>query len=167
MIKKNAISWKQRIKELIVDYIFVLIYLCLLLVLGLGLYFVVFKGLPPFNEVQFQLFVTVTSVLPVVLLFSYLDYRKGSFGKQKAGLKLCYVNKNFTSSVVRNVVKFLPWQLGHIGTIRGFYTGFDGIATFFSMSGIALALCLLGMVFLRKDKRHLGDILARTQVQKV
>ncbi len=48
-----------------------------------------------------------------------------SIGKQKAELKLYYTNKTFGSSLVRNVIKFLPWQLGHMGAIRGIYTNFD------------------------------------------
>lgn len=41
--------------------------------------------------------------------FTYLDYNGGSIGKRKMGLKLAYKNKNYSSALVRNIIKFLPW----------------------------------------------------------
>lgn len=123
-------------------------------------------GIPQMSELQSQLIALVTSVLPVILIFTYLDYaRGGSFGKKKAGLKLVYLYKSVKSSLIRNIIKFLPWQLGHISTIRGVYTDYDLLAVGLSCVSLALATLLLLMTLLRKDKRHLGDLLAGTQVQ--
>ena len=60
---------------------------------------------------------------------------------------------------------FLPWQLGHMGTIHGFYSDFDMLSIILSISATLLGVSLLAMMMFRKDKRHLGDLLARTQVQ--
>lgn len=123
-------------------------------------------GIPQMSELQSQLIALVTSVLPVILIFTYLDYaRGGSFGKKKAGLKLVYLYKSVKISLIRNIIKFLPWQLGHISTIRGVYTDYDLLAVGLSCVSLALATLLLLMTLLRKDKRHLGDLLAGTQVQ--
>ena len=66
---------------------------------------------------------------------------------------------------IRNVIKFLPWQLGHMGTIHGFYSDFDVLSIILSFSATLLAVLLLAMTMFRNDKRHLGDLLAHTQVQ--
>lgn len=165
MLTENNITLKQRVKELFVDYIFILLYLIVLLGVTMGVYFIVFKDIPEFNEIQSQSIAAVASVIPIILIFSYLDYTKGSLGKRKAGLKLYYTNKTIASSVIRNVIKFLPWQLGHIATIHGIYTNYDTAAVIFSILSFALAIVLLIMGSVRKDKRHLGDLIAGTQVQ--
>ena len=95
-----------------------------------------------------------------------MDYKNdGSFGKVKAGLELVYQKKTVQASLIRNVIKFLPWQLGHMGTIRGLYSDFDVLFIILSFSATLLAVLLLAMTMFRKDKRHLGDLLAHTQVQ--
>ena len=52
-----------------------------------------------------------------------------------------------------------------MGTIHGFYSNFDGLSIILSISATLLAVLLLVMTMFRKDKRHLGDLLAHTQVQ--
>ena len=107
-----------------------------------------------------------TSVLPITLLFTFLDYTKnGSFGKAKAGLQLVYKKKTVQASLLRNTIKFLPWQIGHMGTIHGFYSEFDFLSIILSFLATLLAVALPAMMVFRKDKRHLGDLIAHTQVQ--
>lgn len=165
MLIENDIVLKQRLKELLIDYICILIYLVILFGITMGIYLVILKDIPEFNELQSQLVAIFTSVVPIILIFSFLDYTKGSIGKRKAGLKLYYTNKTFCASLLRNIVKFLPWQLGHIGTIHGMYTNFDILAITFMICSMALALIILIMGLVRSDKRHLGDLIARTQTQ--
>ena len=69
------------------------------------------------------------------------------------------------ASLIRNTIKFLPWQIGHMATIHGFYIEFDLLSIILSFFATLLAVALLAMMVFRKDKRHLGDLLARTQVQ--
>ena len=59
----------------------------------------------------------------------------------------------------------MPWQIGHMATIHGIYTGFDGISIILEIIALTLLVTMFLMGILRKDKRHLGDILAGTQVQ--
>lgn len=167
MLKKlNPIPFKARVKEFAYDYLVILGYLVLLFGVTMAVYMLLLDGIPQMSELQSQLIALVTSVLPVILIFTYLDYaRGGSFGKKKAGLKLVYRYKSVKSSLIRNIIKFLPWQLGHISTIRGVYTDYDLLAVGLSCVSLALATLLLLMTLLRKDKRHLGDLLAGTQVQ--
>lgn len=162
----NLISFKKRMTEFLFDYLFILAYLVLLFLGSMLIYIIFFNGVPEFTEIQSQWLVFVTSVLPITLLFTFLDYAKnGSFGKAKAGLELVYQKKTVQASLIRNVIKFLPWQLGHMGTIHGFYSDFDVLSIILSISATILALSLLAMTMFRKDKRHLGDMLAHTQVQ--
>ena len=162
----NSISLKKRMIELLFDYLFILAYLALLFLGSMLFYTIFFNGIPEFTEIQSQCLVFFTSVLPITLLFTFLDYTKnGSFGKAKAGLQLIYKKKTVQSSLIRNAIKFLPWQIGHMGTIHGFYSEFDFLSIILSFLATLLAVALLAMMVFRKDKRHLGDLIAHTQVQ--
>ena len=162
----NSISFKKRMIELLFDYLFILAYLALLFLGSMFFYIIFFNGIPEYTEIQSQCLVFFTSVLPITLLFTYLDYEKnGSFGKAKAGLELVYQKKTVQASLIRNTIKFLPWQLGHMGTIHGFYSEFDFLSIILSFLATLLAVALLAMMVFRKDKRHLGDLIAHTQVQ--
>jgi len=162
----NPISFKKRKTEFLFDYLFILAYLVFLFLCSMLIYMIFFNGVPEFTEIQSQWLVFFTSVLPIMLLFTFLDYKNdGSFGKVKAGLELVYQEKTVQASLIRNVIKFLPWQLGHMGTIHGFYSEFDVLSISLSISATLLAVLLLVMTMFRNDKRHLGDLLAHTQVQ--
>ena len=162
----NPIPFKKRMTEFLFDYLFIIAYLALLFLGSMLIYIIFFNGIPEFTEIQSQWLVFFTSILPITLLFTFLDYAKnGSFGKTKAGLELVYRRKTVQASLVRNTIKFLPWQIGHMGTIHGFYSEFDLLSIILSISATLLAVLLLAMTMFRKDKRHLGDLLAHTQVQ--
>lgn len=164
--KNNNIQINIRIKEMFFDFLIISAYLLLLFCISMIVYTFIFKGIPELKELQAQAIALFTSVIPIFLFFSYMDYSKdGSFGKRKAGLKLVYEKKTITASLLRNFIKFLPWQIGHMSTIRGIYTNFDSLSIVLSIISIIFGLLLLLMAFFRKDRRHLGDILAKTQVQ--
>ena len=166
MLAINPISVKKRMIEFLFDYLFILTYLVFLFIGSMLIYIIFFNGVPEFTEIQSQWLVFLTSILPITLLFTYLDYAKnGSLGKGKAGLELVYQKKTVQASLIRNTIKFLPWQIGHMGTIHGFYSNFDGLSISLSISATLLAVLLLAMTMFRNDKRHLGDLLAHTQVQ--
>ncbi|WP_225742884.1 RDD family protein [Marinilactibacillus sp. Marseille-P9653] len=167
MKKYNSINWSIRLKELVVDYVAILVYLIGLLIVNLIIYFFVLDGVPNFTMDQAKIVATVESVIPIVIWFTVMDYKKpfGTFGKRKAKLEVVYMNRSFWRSLIRNVVKFLPWQLAHLGVIEGIYTEFETIGSILlTNAGILLGLILFGMGFFRKDRRHLGDLLAGTQV---
>ena len=162
----NPIPVKKRMIELLFDYLFILAYL-ILLALGSFVYYLIFqKGMPQPTEFESQSITFFTSVLPITLIFTYLDYIKnGSFGKKKAELQLVYEKKTVQASLIRNVIKFLPWQIGHMSAIHSVYSGFDLLYFILSYTSILFLVVLLAMSIFRKDKRHLGDLLAHTQLQ--
>ncbi|RKQ30004.1 RDD family protein [Oceanobacillus halophilus] len=160
------IPLRIRFKELLVDFVVILAYLLLLLIINLGIIYFILDGIPEYTEMQTQLIAAFTSVIPIILLFSYLDYFKsGTVGKRVSGLKLIYKKRRFISSLTRNIIKFLPWQLGHIGVIHGMYSDFSITSIVIMNSGTLLGLILLFMGLSSKDKRHLGDLLAGTKVE--
>ena len=164
---KGRISAKTRLKEFAIDYIVIVAYLVLLFAVAGTFYMVAFGEIPAFSQRQSQLIATGASVMPIVIVFSLMDYQApfGTFGKRKAGLKVSYKTRAYWRSLVRNVVKFLPWQLAHMGVIGGMYSNFASplamAALYVSLGLLAL---LLGMTLFRKDGRHLGDMLAGTRV---
>ena len=163
--EENNIRIVDRIKELVIDWLVICVYLIILAIISISFYMIVFKGIPKVTELQSQLIATITSVIPIIIIFSILDFKKGSIGKQKAGLKLYFKERKFRYSIIRNIVKFMPWQIGHMATIHGIYTEFDTLSIVLQIISLTLLVTMFLMGILRKDKRHLGDILVGTQVQ--
>ena len=167
-LENNPISAKKRITELLFDYLLIITYLGILFLCAITFYYIVFNGVPMQTEFQAQTLTFFISVLPIMLYFTFLDYEKnGSFGKSKAGLQLIYQKKTVKASLIRNTIKFLPWQLGHMGTIHGVYSNFDLLSIILSFLATLFAVSLMVMTIFRKDRRHLGDLLAQTQVQPI
>lgn len=163
--EENNIRIVDRIKELVIDWLVICVYLIILAIISISFYMIVFKGIPKVTELQSQLIATITSVIPIIIIFSILDFKKGSIGKQKSGLKLYFKERKFRYSIIRNIVKFMPWQIGHMATIHGIYTEFDTLSIVLQIISLTLLVTMFLMGILRKDKRHLGDILVGTQVQ--
>ena len=163
--EENNIRIVDRIKELVIDWLVICVYLIILAIISVSFYMIVFKGIPKVTELQSQLIATITSVIPIIIIFSILDFKKGSIGKQKSGLKLYFKERKFRYSIIRNIVKFMPWQIGHMATIHGIYTEFYTLSIVLQIISLTLLVTMFLMGILRKDKRHLGDILAGTQVQ--
>ena len=162
----NPISFKKRMIELLFDYLFILAYLILLALCSFVYYLIFQKGMQQPTEFESQSITFFTSVLPITLIFTYLDYTKnGSFGKKKAELQLVYEKKTIQASLIRNAIKFLPWQIGHMSAIHSVYSGFDLLYFILCYTSILFLVVLLAMSICRKDKRHLGHLLAHTQLQ--
>lgn len=164
MISKN---FKQRISALLIDYICIIIYLLILFALTMCVYYIFFKNIPEFTEAASQWISFITTVLPVTLYYTIKESKKpfASFGKKKTGLMVHHSNKAITGSLIRNVLKFLPWQLGHVAVIKGIYNGFESLDVIILYGlAIILPIIFMGMVMLRTDHRHIPDILAQSFV---
>ena len=86
IIAINPIPFKKRMIEFLFDYLFILAYLVLLFLSSMLIYIIFFNGVPEFTEIQSQWLVFFTSILPITLLFTFLDYAKnGSLGEDKSG----------------------------------------------------------------------------------
>lgn len=158
-----------RFKGLFYDWLFICAYLILLLIMTLAVYLFIFKGIPEFTSYQSQLIATLTSVFPIIIIFSIMEGTEhfASWGKRKAHLKVIYKVNPIKGSVIRNTFKFLPWQFGHMSTINGLYNDFDTpYSVIFLSLSMTISIVYLFMAFKSKDNRHLADIFAGSTVIK-
>ncbi len=158
---------KLRFKALFIDYLCIVAYLALLMGIAMACYKLFFGEVPAFTALQSQLVAFFTSVLPVMGWFSFVESRNdfASLGKRKMGIQVKYVKfgKNpLASSILRNVLKFLPWQLAHMAVIGGIYDGF-GSPNLLIVT-LVLPVIYVVMVILRKDHRHIADIVSGSYV---
>lgn len=165
MISNNEIPLKKRLFAIFIDYLVIIGFLIILFAVFSIFYLVILDGVPEYSALDSQLLATFTSVIPVILIFTYLESTGKSFGKNKTGLTIHFTKSKGISALVRNIIKFLPWQLGHMGTIHGVYNNFDIWSNILNVVSVSLLIILIGMAIFRTDKRHLGDILAGAQVQ--
>lgn len=167
IIKDNPLNKMQRITELLVDWLMICLYLIVLfLMISIINFFVHGTAFPYYSEETSQFIAAFTTTIPITLVFAWMEYSwGGTLGKIFAGLRLVSETKSFGRLLVRNLIKFLPWQLGHMAVFRFMYHEPDALAVITYMLSLGLMLILIMMGFWRKDKRHLGDLLAGTQVQ--
>lgn len=158
-----------RLKSLFFDWLFILACLAIVAVLNIILILLILEGMPEYTSVQSQLIATFFSVVPVIIIFSVMEGSApyASFGKRRTGLTVAYRGNALMGSLVRNTMKFLPWQFGHMSTISGIYNGFDTpfYIIFYALSMMLVIMYIL-MAMVRNDHRHLGDILAGSTVVK-
>lgn len=169
ILQDNPISKKQRLTELLVDWILICLYLVTLFLIILIInYFIFGEALPVQDELYSQLIATFTTTIPITGIFAWLDYRwAGSLGKQFAGLTVRFKQVSFSRSLVRNVLKFLPWQFGHMAVIHFMYGSVDAFGIISYVLSVGLLIIYLYMGLYRPDKRHLADLVAGSQVVQV
>ena len=164
LIRPSTLS---RIKALFFDWLFICGYLILLLILNLITFAVVLDTFPEYTHMGSQLISTFTSVIPIIIIFSFMEGKApfASWGKRRSGIKVHYGGSPITGAIIRNTIKFLPWQLGHMSTIDGIYHDYTTPSSMLFLTlSLGLFLVLIFMVLAREDGRHLGDLLARSRV---
>lgn len=163
----NSVAIKLRLKALLIDYLCILAYLVILFLLIMSIYTFILNKIPEFTETQSHWIASLTTVFPITIYFILKEARKpyASFGKEKVGLKVKYAGNPVKGSAIRNILKFLPWQFGHLSVIKGIYSGFDSIFVFiFYGSALILPLTYILMVTFRKDRRHLADLFSGSEI---
>lgn len=112
---------RQRIGAFLLDYLIIVAYIVLLVILSVGLGFgplrSVFRAMfadPNRSEISAFLLL----VLPVILYFALCECSswQATWGKRKMGL--CVIDTHgarlsFPRSLVRSLLKFVPWELTH------------------------------------------------------
>lgn len=164
---KSGAGIKLRLKALFLDYLCIMAYLLILFILVMSFYKFVLKEIPQFTEPMSQWIAFLSTVFPITSYFIIKESRKPyeTFGKKKVGLKILYEGNPIKGSIIRNILKFLPWQCGHLSVIRGIYSGFDSIFVFvFYGLAIFLPILYILMVTIRKDHRHMPDLIAGSWV---
>ena len=75
LLKDNPISKKQRLTELLVDWLMICLYLIsLFLIIIVINYFVYGEVFPSQDEQYSQFIATFTTTIPITLAFAWLDY---------------------------------------------------------------------------------------------
>jgi uncharacterized RDD family membrane protein YckC len=130
------------------------------------------------NPVIGQLIAFVTLTFPVILYFTLSENGKygSTIGKRK--LRLHIVSKTLTKAsfgqlLLRNCIKFFPWELAHFFIFRLFYftatnkTTPDWVLTGLIASQLLAIIYLLFIIF-NKNNRSIYEIFSQTRVvQKI
>jgi len=157
----------SRFKAVLIDYFCIIIYLIMLFVISMGLYFYVNDEVPNYTEASLHVISFFTTFLPVVLYYSIIEglYSYQSFGKKLMKLQVKYKSHPIRSSFIRNIIKFLPWQIAHIAIIIGAYHGYDLIVVnILLIIASLLPVLYILMIIFNHNHRSLGDILANADV---
>lgn len=167
---ENGAGLKRRFGALLFDYLMIVAWGFLLLAIGMFLYFVVLDGVPTFGELGMNL-ISLTMILPVLLCSIIMEagVKHATFGKQKMKTKVAAINSNtikLWQVAVRNVIKFLPWQLAHMTIFRGFALNWELPPMGMLMLVIAdmLPMVWIAVIVFRKDHRGIHDFIAKTVV---
>ena len=128
------------------------------------------------NPVTGEIIGFATLTLPVILYFTLSENGKylGTIGKRKIGLQI--VNKSLTKAsikqlLLRNCLKFLPWELAHFFIYRLFYfnslskTIPDWVLTGLIVSQGLAVIYLLCIIF-TKNNQSIYELISRTIVVK-
>lgn len=128
------------------------------------------------NPVNGEIIGFATLTLPVILYFTLSENGKylGTIGKRKIGLQI--VNKSLTKAsikqlLLRNCLKFLPWELAHFFIYRLFYfnslskTIPDWVLTGLIVSQGLAVIYLLCIIF-TKNNQSIYELISRTIVVK-
>lgn len=114
-----AAHLKLRLKALMIDYVTIVIYLLVLLLVSLSLYIVILDGMPELTESQSHWTSFLTTILPIWTYYVFKEAKPPhqTLGKKRAGLTVTYTRNRIRGSILRNIGKFLPWQLAHYAMI--------------------------------------------------
>lgn len=117
-----------------------------------------------------DLLITVATVVPYLLYLALTESSSGhaTLGKRWARLRVSDVDGSApgTGAVwVRNIVKALPWQLGHLGFLRGVLEIQEGLGITLAAGGTLMGLACAVPALV--GGRGLHDRVAGTRVERL
>ena len=111
--------------------------------------------------------ITILTVLPYFAYLYLSESREphATWGKRKAGLAVRGGDDAPKGSavLVRNLVKVMPWQLGHMGTMR-LVSASEVTTTAIALQTSSVLLLAMILVPILLRRRGIHDVLAKTQV---
>lgn len=116
-----------------------------------------------------DLIVFAMTVLPVWLYLTLTEAsaRAGTLGKRVAGLRVSAAGSarpGFGKVAIRNAIKLLPWQLGHVAVAR-FILGVQmEVAIVIDVVAVGLAVASVVVAIRDPQRRALHDLVAGTRV---
>lgn len=160
----------KRLLALAIDWLTICGYLIVLALLMFLFYIFVLDGIPELSALQTQLIATFTTVVPVIAWFTIKEAQIpfAALGKREMELTIKYRGNPWTGALTRNVLKFLPWQLGHMSVIDGMYNGWESPLTMtMYLVSIFLALTYVAQVVITPSHRHFPDLVAGARVVRL
>lgn len=161
---------KTRFMALLIDYLVIVGYMVILLAVNMFIYFVFLGGVPNFNELGMNL-ISLSLMLPVLLYHIVMESGKShaTLGKRKLKIRVASIKPGTVrlwQVVIRNTIKFLPWQLAHMAIFHAFTLQWELTPLWTAVLIIIDILPFLWIGFLfRKDHRGLHDLIAKTVVE--
>ncbi len=164
----------KRIKAFLIDYCCILLYIILLFGMTVFLSYAFGFSLNADAPVRGELIGFLTLTLPVILYFTFSENSKyaGTLGKRK--YRLTVTDKNlskatFSQLLLRNVIKFLPWEMAHFFVFQLFhYSRMNVYTPSWVIAGLVasqmLALVYLLHLIFNKQHRSVYEILSGTRV---
>lgn len=158
----------------LLDCLLILMFAVCVLLLSLGI-----NHLIPFHEKMGQSYLfrhgisLVTLTLPVILFFTASEKgrHRATPGKRWMNLQVIEIEVGSSGFLLRNILKFLPWEVAHTTYnlypdffLTGVITG-NGEIVGMSLSYL-LMLVYIATVLFRKDKKAPHDLISGTQVIK-
>ena len=165
----DSATLKRRFGAFILDFILIVCYGAALFGISMFVYNMVLDGIPNFNELQMNL-VSFILIVPVVLYSIMMESgrRHATLGKRKMKIKVASNTSGsvrFRQIAVRNIIKYLPWQLAHMTIFHGFALQWELTPLWSALLIAAAVLPVFWIGFLfRKDHRGLHDLIAKTIV---
>jgi uncharacterized RDD family membrane protein YckC len=164
----------KRIKAFLVDYGIILLYIIFLF--GVSMLLSKLFSFPLNADDPFwgELIGFLTLTLPVILYFTFSENSNyaGTMGKRKYGLKVVNYNLSkatFSQLLLRNAIKFLPWEMAHFFVFKLFYfSRIKANTPSWVMSGLIASqmLALTYLILLVFNKHHQSgyETLSKTRV---
>lgn len=161
---------KRRCIALAIDYLIIFAWGVILFAINMFLYFVILGEIPAFDELGMNL-ISLTMIVPVFLYSIVWEAGKkhATVGKYKMKIEVASINSKpirLWQVVVRNIIKFLPWQFAHMMIFRGFALSWELPPFWMVMLIIAdiLPFVWIAVIVFRKDHRGIHDLLSKTVV---
>ena len=171
-LKKSIII--KRLKAFVIDYCIILVYIALLSGTTLFISNIFRLRLEAIDPVTAELIGFTTLTLPVILYFTLSENGRyaGTVGKRKVGLQVVSngpAKAGTGQLLLRNCIKFLPWELAHFFIYRLFYfTSINQAMPGWVLTGLivsqTLAIIYLLCLFLHKKNRSVYELFSRTSV---
>jgi uncharacterized RDD family membrane protein YckC len=164
---------KKRLTAAFIDLGGIILYVLILLGVSL-ISFSIIGYTPKLSAINPHLLGFLTLTLPVMIYFIVFEFKYSATpGKRFAGLKVVSLDGRrlaLTQVIVRNIIKFLPWEYAHI-LVYILILVPDATNSPFLIFGLIIAniipLIYIALVVFRSDHRGPHDLVAKTIVVDV
>lgn len=151
------VGFARRILAFVFDFLIIGVYLLFLFIIGFGINSITGGIALLASPLAMNILAFITVIMPVILYFSLQEsstYR-ATFGKRWAKIRVVNpqgARLTIWQTLLRSVVKFLPWQLAHTSVI---YIQFGNQSPVFIVGALlSQGLVIIYIVFLLFSKKH-------------